>query len=262
MCDRFRCSRSSLAFETVSNSLVLVYFPAALLAATVIGNETFVMLLLQPCLVLIDHGHYQFNCISLGCVLLAILCILKDHHLLGSVFFVCAFNHKHMSLYFAFAFFGHLFGHCLNQPIVLQKVKHFNSRTSEFDQLRKFVFLGSVVVGTMIVIWTPFLKEPGYAWNVVQRLTPVSRGLYEDYVSNFWCVSSVLFRWKKHMDRNTLFFLCAASTFVASLPSLFQQIQNPTKIGFLYSLANISLVFYLFSFQVCPPCLCCNGCVF
>lgn len=57
--------------------------------------------------------------------------------------------------------------------------------------------LGLVVVATFALCWAPFLSSPSSALQVLQRLIPVKRGLYEDYVANFWCVSSPVFKWRR-----------------------------------------------------------------
>lgn len=57
--------------------------------------------------------------------------------------------------------------------------------------------LGTVVICTFAVCWAPFLTSPGSAASVLQRLVPVKRGLYEDYVANFWCVTSPAFKWRQ-----------------------------------------------------------------
>jgi hypothetical protein len=57
--------------------------------------------------------------------------------------------------------------------------------------------LGLVVVATFAVCWAPFLATPGGALQVLNRLVPVKRGLYEDYVANFWCVTSPMFKWRR-----------------------------------------------------------------
>jgi alpha-1,3-glucosyltransferase len=71
--------------------------------------------LLQPALLLIDHLHFQYNCISLGLCALAAAAIAADYQILGSICYCLALNHKQMSLFYAPAFFGHLLGRCLQQ---------------------------------------------------------------------------------------------------------------------------------------------------
>ncbi|KAK3012535.1 hypothetical protein RJ639_009108 [Escallonia herrerae] len=52
------------------------------------------MILLNPCLILIDHGHFQYNCISLGLTVGAVAAIFSDRELVASVLFCLALNHK------------------------------------------------------------------------------------------------------------------------------------------------------------------------
>jgi hypothetical protein len=111
-----------------------------------------VSLLVNPALIIIDHGHFQYNNISLGlavscllhytlqfgninaptinptmgmpCTLQvgAVVLIARRRYLGGAILFCCSLNHKQMSLYFAPAFFAHLFGLCLRQETWPQKV--------------------------------------------------------------------------------------------------------------------------------------------
>lgn len=107
-----------------------LFFPAALLAARLLQpptsagagarvNELFTAgaLLLNPAHVLIDHGHFQYNCISLGLALGAAVAIAaRRGHVVGSVLFCAALSHKQMTLFYAPAFFAHLLGRCLERP--------------------------------------------------------------------------------------------------------------------------------------------------
>lgn len=79
-------------------------------------------MLLQPTLLLTDHGHFQYNCISLGLSALAAAVIAQGHDILGSVLFSLSLNHKQMGLFYAPAFFAHLLGKCLQQPTAAGKV--------------------------------------------------------------------------------------------------------------------------------------------
>lgn len=86
--------------------------------------------------------------------------------------------------------------------------------------------------------------------QVLQRLVPLQRGLFEDYVANFWCVSHPVFRWKHLLSHVALARLCAAATVCALLPACLHQIARPSRRGFLYTLVISSLSFFLFSYQV------------
>ncbi|KAM7265390.1 hypothetical protein ACFE04_003073 [Oxalis oulophora] len=194
----------------------------------------FAMIVLSPCLMLIDHGHFQYNCISLGLTLAAVAAVLSQKDIFASVLFVCALNHKQMSAYYAPAFFSHLLGKCLKR------------KNPVFEVLK----LGVAVLGTFAILWWPYLHSADAISGVLSRLAPFERGIYEDYVANFWCTSSVLIKWKKLFTTKSLKLTSFTATILTCLPSMVQQVLAPSNKGFLYGLLNSSLSFYLFSFQV------------
>ncbi|CAN0926056.1 Probable dolichyl pyrophosphate Man9GlcNAc2 alpha-1,3-glucosyltransferase [Linum grandiflorum] len=230
---------------TVLSSDLLIFFPAVLCflyayydlksnGRKVDVAQHIVIILINPCLVLIDHGHFQYNCISLGLALAAVAAILSQKDLIACVLFCLSLNHKQMSAYFAPAFFSHLLGKCLRRKHSLLEISK----------------LGLVVLGTFAIIWWPYLHSKDAALQVLSRLAPFDRGIYEDYVANFWCTSSVIIKWKRLFPTSSLRFFSLAATILACLPSMIQQILAPSSKGFLYGLLNSSLSFYLFSFQV------------
>ncbi len=64
-------------------------------------------------------------------------------------------------------------------------------------QARRVAELGLVVAATFALCWAPFLIEPARARDVLRRLAPLGRGLFEDYVANFWCPTSALVKWRR-----------------------------------------------------------------
>ncbi|KAE8670300.1 putative dolichyl pyrophosphate Man9GlcNAc2 alpha-1,3-glucosyltransferase [Hibiscus syriacus] len=230
---------------TVLSSDVLIFFPAALYFVFLYsirlgtGRNSDVawhisMVLLNPCLILIDHGHFQYNCISLGLTMAAIAAALSQKDLVASVLYCLALNHKQMSAYFAPAFFSYLLGKCLKNKNPLVEVTK----------------LGLMVIGTFAVVWWPYLQSKEAALAVLSRLAPFERGIYEDYVANFWCTSSVLVKWKKLYTTQSLRIFSLTATLLTCLPSMVQQVHAPSSKGFLYALLNSSFSFYLFSYQV------------
>lgn len=124
---------SKLAMRwTVLLTDVLCYFPATVAAALVFGSGAglpqqvllLVNLLLSPGLVLIDHGHFQYNCISLGAAAGAAAAAVAGQEVLSAVLFSLSLNHKQMSLYLAPAFFAYLLGRCLQRTTLPGKVSH------------------------------------------------------------------------------------------------------------------------------------------
>ncbi|XP_073104504.1 probable dolichyl pyrophosphate Man9GlcNAc2 alpha-1,3-glucosyltransferase isoform X3 [Elaeis guineensis] len=232
---------------TVLSSDLLLFFPAALYFVWVycrrnVGGDKegrsapwlLAMILLNPCLILIDHGHFQYNCISLGLTLGAIAAVLSRNELVASALFSLAINHKQMSLYFAPAFFSHLLGKCLRRQ----------------NPIFEVMKLGLVVIGTFALVWQPYLYSLEAVMEVLSRLAPFERGIYEDYVANFWCSTSIFIKWKRLFPIQSMKFLSLITTVSAFLPSFIQQVKAPSDRGFLYALLNSSFSFYLFSYQV------------
>lgn len=231
---------------TVLSSDALILFPAVLYFIIVYYNQTsrsrkselawhIAMILLSPCLILIDHGHFQYNCISLGFTIGAVAAVLSGRDLVASVLYCLALNHKQMSAYFAPAFFSHLLGKCLRRKHPILEVSK----------------LGLVVLGTFAAVWWPYLYSTQSIVEVLSRLAPFERGIFEDYVANFWCASSVLIKWKRLFTTESLKLISLTATVITCLPSMVQQIKSPpSDQGFLYALLNSSFAFYMFSFQV------------
>lgn len=137
-----------------------VFFPAVLAASRALMPSSqpsrlvlLAAVLLQPAALLIDHGHFQYNCISLGLSVAAAAAILRGRHVAGSVLFSLALNHKQMSLFYAPAFFAHLLGRCLQRP-------------GRAQQALAVLRLGAAVAATFVVCWAPWLTTPGSAAQV------------------------------------------------------------------------------------------------
>jgi alpha-1,3-glucosyltransferase len=129
--------------------VLAVFFPAAWLATAALHGATpsqarawtLAALLLNPANIIIDHGHFQYNCISLGFALAAAAAISRGWHILGSVLFCGALNHKQMSLYYAPAFFAHLLGRCFQARSFVGKVRHVGADAEDRRrQLREHAF--------------------------------------------------------------------------------------------------------------------------
>lgn len=97
-----------LFFTAVQKVLERLYYTKT---SKTISKEHLLLCLLQPSLILIDHGHFQYNCASLGFVLWSFYFISRFQNFkffedgIGSMFFCYALNFKHISLYFAPTFF-------------------------------------------------------------------------------------------------------------------------------------------------------------
>lgn len=73
----------------------------------------FFTLLIQPALLLIDSGHFQYNSVMLGLTLQAFNFFGQGRDLLGAICFVASLGFKQMALYYSPAIFAYLLGKCL-----------------------------------------------------------------------------------------------------------------------------------------------------
>ncbi|XP_002168389.2 dolichyl pyrophosphate Man9GlcNAc2 alpha-1,3-glucosyltransferase isoform X2 [Hydra vulgaris] len=217
----------------------ILYFYSVTLKTATKTKKFFMsaLVLTYPGLILIDHGHFQYNCVSLGFTCFAVVALLKDRYELGASIFVLALNYKQMELYHALPFFFYLLGICFHQFLWINKVL-------------KLASIGLTVVVTFILCWMPFLTSRHSILQVLHRLFPFNRGLYEDKVANFWCSLSVIYKMKNVFDQQQILKICLISTLLACIPSSLNLLCYPTKKKFLYSMVNCSLAFFLFSFQV------------
>ncbi|XP_014673327.1 PREDICTED: dolichyl pyrophosphate Man9GlcNAc2 alpha-1,3-glucosyltransferase-like [Priapulus caudatus] len=193
------------------------------------------VMLLYPGLILIDHGHFQYNCVSLGFALWGVVGLCTGHNLLGSIMFCLALNYKQMELYHAMPFFCYLLGSCWH--------------TKTENRVFKLLKLAAVVIATFVACWAPFLREQEMVLHVLSRIFPVARGLFEDKVSNVWCALSIVIKLKQ-LPVETMVRISLIATCMGLLPSSANLLWKPSLHKFKYALVNSSLVFFLFSFQV------------
>ena len=247
---RFVALGSSRGFESYNLKLfmrsavlvsdLLVYFPATILycRAFLSSFPSFqrslflILLLLPPPIILIDYCHFQFNAVSLGLALLAYVMMGGGYDVIGCVFFTASLNYKQMELYHALPFFCYLLG------------KAFRTR-----YLYVVMYALSVCI-TFIIIWLPFLHSSYSVIQVLHRLFPFERGVFEDKVASIWCVLEVLIKIRRFVPQNYLIYTCLASTLIALLPSSIHLVRKPTIHNLMLALASSSLIFFLFSFHV------------
>ncbi|XP_038650430.1 dolichyl pyrophosphate Man9GlcNAc2 alpha-1,3-glucosyltransferase isoform X4 [Scyliorhinus canicula] len=122
--------------------------------------------LLYPGLILIDHGHFQYNSISLGLAVWGLLGLLFDRVLFGSVAFCLALNYKQMELYHALPFFCYLLGNSLKRDL-------------KGEGMIRLIKIALTVLISFACCWLPFLTSLQQSLQVLQRLFPVDRGLFE-----------------------------------------------------------------------------------
>jgi hypothetical protein len=334
--------------------------------------------LLIPSLIVIDHGHFQYNSISLGLALAAAALILRGRWLLSAAAFALALNYKQMLLYFAPVFFVFLLavtwrgglpavlGWSRLEPPAVHNAKlkgadcrgefesddanghntaagknarlrsgeiaaeeaptvHSGRQHAAGGGLRRrrgaqasssadtsaeqrvglaanaprscgtvptwsssilaVACIGAVVAAVFAALWAPFcISSPpeigcvGGLQHVLRRLFPFDRNIFEDKVSNAWCVLEPLLRWRSRLAndgsvaadllaarRSRVALACAGTTALLMLPSLgllWRRVSTAAGAGTLLRgvqrlaghlflcLLAVSLSFFLASFQV------------
>jgi len=229
-----------------------------------------VLSLLQPSLILIDHGHFQYNAVSLGLTLWSFYFMTKtgnnqkkSYCVWGSILFCLALNFKQMTLYYAPAVFFYLLGRCFaRKEGETQSKLYLNAFGNIFS-------LGITVIMTFFVQWYPFIlfrksyTTPKDAMlQVLKRIFPVQRGLFEGKVSNIWCALSVKpisIRDRLSSDAQLKLSLLCTTLLIApfcimlfNLGMKYHQRKKDTDHleGLLWGSFGTSLSFFLASFQV------------
>lgn len=193
--------------------------------------------LLYPGQILIDHGHFQYNCIFMGLVLWAVIALLKGKQATAALLFTFALNYKQMSLYYSLPFFWFLASYNLRvRPL--------------WKGFRNILLIGFVVTMTFILMFLPYLHSKESISQVMKRIFPFYRGVFEDKVANFWFSLSIFYKFRKIYSTEELLSFSTILTLLVSLPAGLHLLLRPTIRTFKYALANTSMAFFLLSFQV------------
>lgn len=199
-------------------------------------------LLLSPGLVLIDHGHFQYNNVMLGLLLWAVAMFVARKYARAVLCLMLAISFKHLSMYALPAFGAALLGVA------------FSAKTSG-SVLFRMIHWGLVAAGTLATAFAPFLQSQDAFLSVLRRLFPVHRGLFEEKVGNVWCSLAILTKFHRKRTNEQLFRLCLTVVMGAIAPvcvGLFVKAARGRlgPIRMLLGLTYVCLAMYLFSFHV------------
>ncbi|SZF05720.1 unnamed protein product [Blumeria hordei] len=269
--------------STVIISEFLVYIPATIIFLRHYtklhgvhpwnANVALTAILLQPGLILIDHVHFQYNTVMLGLVLACMSSILARRLLWGCVFFVLALAFKQMALYYAPAIFAYLLGVCIFPRINFTRFLSIAIITSATFATLFLPFILGILYDVYRGIAPPseclstsipqsFAKSSylldWHVWynpiicqvaQLLHRIFPFARGLFEDKVANFWCALNVLVK-LRHYPSKLLQQASLVATTLAILPPCLVIFARPRMIALPLALSTTAWGFFLFSFQV------------
>ena len=203
------------------------------------------LILANPLMVIIDHGHFQYNNVMHGFFVLALFFLYSDNNILAIIFFSFCVNFKQMGLYYAIPF-----------PLYVLKKMFFNKakNNESSNTLLSIICLGLygiITIITNVIIYLPWLKDKKMG-DVFSRIFPVHRGIYEDKVATFWCTLNIFFKLNQHFKIDHLIKLALFFTLLGcSIPiySVFMT-EKITKKIITQCFFFVSFSFYLFSFHV------------
>ena len=227
---------------------VMVLVPALMAASRITQAQcSRLAALLVPALLLVDHGHFQYNGTCIGLALAAALALQRRLDVLACVLFCLSLNFKQMALYYAPVFFFAMLRDALAESTAWRTALHLAK-------------LGVSVAATFAALWAPFCiwRAPGDSCpaallQVLRRQFPFERGIFEDKVANLWYALSVVVDYRELVQQATLVrcsllltLACLAPTAVALLGAR----GRASTPSLLLALLNSSLAFFLASFQV------------
>lgn len=269
---------------TVYVSEHLVYVPAVIICVrnlaklhTINSWESTIALtaiLMQPATILIDHGHFQYNTVMLGLIVAAISSMIAGRNLWACIFFVGALGFKQMALFYALIVAAYLAGSCVSPKLNVLRFAGIAIVTllsfallflpimagTFYDTYRNIQLPSDVSLPPLLQNSPIQLSEKAWYYpylvqltQVIHRVLPFDRGLWEDKVANYWCALHTSGLWK--LDRSkagqarlqsTALQWTVLSQVIPCAVIFFKPKKNLIPVAF----AAASWGFFLFSYQV------------
>ena len=117
---------------------------------------------MRPDLLLIDHGHFQYNSLIVGLIIGSIYCLLSGKYYYCCILYTIALQAKQMSAYFSLAIFAGLIGFTLKDimgPKWIRRLKFSEILKSKIivPIVREFLTYGLIVILLTLIIWLPWI---------------------------------------------------------------------------------------------------------
>ncbi|KAI0483046.1 glycosyltransferase family 57 protein [Xylariaceae sp. FL0804] len=269
---------------TVIVSEYLIYIPAMVVfvrrfsrafgVAQWSASMALVVILMQPATILVDHVHFQYNTVMLGFVVASMSSMVAGRYLWASIFFVGALGFKQMALYYAPAVFAYLLGSCVFPRIKIGRFFGVAAVTlASFAVLVLPLLVGALYDASRGIDSRPdldgphpplpifaflsgYLDENAFYYPIVEqmvqlihRVFPFARGLFEDKVANFWCAANVVIKLRKY-PTELLQRVSLLATLAAIFPPCAVLFLRPRKELLPYAFSATAWGFFLFSYQV------------
>ena len=226
---------------------LLVYFPSVIMLCKLYfkGNTekqlgSIFLGLNIPSLVLIDHGHFHFNSVMIGLSLWAFYFIETNNIGLAILFYALSVNFKQMSIYYG-------------MPLLMQAVKVIYDQSCKEKSkisylIKRLVQYGATTIACFMLIWSPYLISGNWQ-QVMKRIFPIKRGLWEDKVSNFWLFVNLFIKVRTVASEQVLAFASIGIIGAILMALAIIWVYKP-NIKFMHAEFICSMTFFLFAFQV------------
>ena len=192
--------------STVILSDVILWIGAHLASSAVFPDNiiknrwTFLLIVMNPGLLWLDHVHFQYNGMLLGILLVSLGLLVKgsrvkgrahpSHHLLAAAVFALLLTMKHLYLGLA--------------PLYVVYLLSVFCMTPSFN-VRNFLKVAVVTGSSLLVPFLPFVLQGDPAKQLSQllcRLFPFGRGLVHDYwAANVWAIWTLNDKVLSHVSR-------------------------------------------------------------
>jgi len=147
---------------------------------------TYSLILLFPCLNIIDHGHFQYNCVMHGLFYFAVFFLMKKNFIVTIVLFSFCINFKQMGMYFSLTFLCYVLNKTFYEGIKKDDISQFNTKNIYLLRrtvliFRRIITYGLTTILINILIWIPWIRSKKFH-DVLTRIFPIWRGIFEDKV--------------------------------------------------------------------------------
>ncbi|KAL7532928.1 hypothetical protein ACHAXR_004930 [Thalassiosira sp. AJA248-18] len=197
-----RCVRFQRATVIVSDVILFVGAYLSSQSMAMVGEDgcgrapwlTFLLIVTNPGLIMLDHVHFQYNGMLLGILLISIAFMVRGAsqrqdqrwELLSAAVFAALLAMKHLYLTLAPLYFFYLLRrHCFI-------VEMNNNQTCVKFSWSRLLVLAVVTLVCFLGPFVPFLiqSDPvGQMQQIMKRLFPFGRGLVHDYwAANLWAL--------------------------------------------------------------------------
>ncbi|RLL94441.1 hypothetical protein CFD26_104287 [Aspergillus turcosus] len=227
-----------------------------------------VAILLQPATMLIDHGHFQYNTVMLGLVVASLDAILAGRMLWACLFFVGALGFKQMALYYAPVMFAFLLGVCifpririlrllniaiitiiafalLFAPLLVAATNAEGRRYLSASEQPPLLQAIPIQLSKDSLLYAPIFQLT----QIIHRVFPFARGLFEDKVANAWCAIHTFYKLHR-FEASLLQRVSLGATLASIIVPCGIIFRHPRASLLLPALASVAWGFFLFSFQV------------